>query len=145
MGNQDPVVMLVIEDDLGDQKLLRSALSNLSIPVAFTIHGTAEEALEYLSQANDEVGVVHPNLILLDLNMPGMGGKEFLRRVKANEVLCPIPVVVLTTSDAQSDIEQCYSLHAAGYIQKPSTPNELRQIMAKVTEYWFSNSQLVKL
>jgi CheY-like chemotaxis protein len=145
MNKQDPVVMLVVEDDLGDQKLLRNALSNLSIPVAFSIHGSAEEALEYLGQAKDEACVTRPNLILLDLNMPGMGGKEFLRRIKADEGLCPIPVVVLTTSDAQSDIDQCYKLHAAGYIQKPSSPGELRQIMAKVAEYWFSNSPLVKL
>jgi chemotaxis family two-component system response regulator Rcp1 len=145
MNNQDPVVMLVIEDDLGDQKLLRNALNNLSIPVAFSVHGTAEEALEYLSHTKDETGNVRPNLILLDLNMPGIGGKEFLRLIKADDELCPIPVVVLTTSDAQSDIDQCYKLHASGYIQKPGSPSELRQIMTKVAEYWFSNSPLVRL
>jgi CheY-like chemotaxis protein len=145
MSTNDPVVMLVIEDDLGDQKLLRSALNNLSMPVIFSVHGTAEEALDYLNNCKGQGGNPRPNLILLDLNMPGMGGREFLRRIKQDESLCPIPVVVLTTSDSQSDIEQCYRLHAAGYIQKPATPAELRQIMAKVAEYWFTNSPLVRL
>jgi CheY-like chemotaxis protein len=145
MSAQDPVVMLVIEDDLGDQKLLRSALNNLSMPVVFSVHGTAEEALDYLDSSKGQDGTPRPNLILLDLNMPGMGGREFLRRIKQDENLCPIPVVVLTTSDAQSDIAQCYKLHAAGYIQKPGTPAELRQIMTRIAEYWFTNSPLVRL
>lgn len=137
--------MLVVEDDLGDQKLLRSALNNLTMPVVFSVHGTAEEALEYLNNSDAAGSMPRPNLILLDLNMPGMGGREFLRRIKADPALCPIPVVVLTTSDSQSDIEQCYKLHAAGYIQKPSTPAQLREIMTRVAEYWFTNSPLVKL
>ena len=137
--------MLVVEDDLGDQKLLRSALNNLSMPVVFSVHGTAEEALEYLGESKNQEGCPRPNLILLDLNMPGMGGREFLRRIKLDDSLCAIPVVVLTTSDAQSDIEQCYKLHAAGYIQKPGTPAELRQIMTRVAEYWFTNSPLVRI
>ncbi|HSV26708.1 MAG TPA: response regulator [Sedimentisphaerales bacterium] len=145
MSMQDPVAMLVVEDDLGDQKLLRSALNNLSMPVVFSVHDTAEEALDYLVSSKEEGGLPQPNLILLDLNMPGMGGREFLRRIKQDEELCPIPVVVLTTSDSQSDIEQCYKLHAAGYIQKPSTPAELREIMKRVAEYWFTNSPLVRL
>jgi CheY-like chemotaxis protein len=145
MSTQDPVVMLVVEDDLGDQKLLRSALNNLTMPVVFSVHGTAEEALDYLGNTDSGSEMPRPNLILLDLNMPGMGGREFLRRIKADPALCPIPVVVLTTSDSQSDIEQCYKLHAAGYIQKPSTPAQLREIMTRVAEYWFTNSPLVRL
>jgi two-component system response regulator len=85
-----------------------------------------------------------PCLILLDLNMPGMGGKEFLRKIKADDELCIIPVIVLTTSDSEIDIRECYALHAAGYIQKSAIPEEFNLIISKLTHYWFSLSAIFK-
>jgi len=82
-------------------------------------------------------GTPRPDLILLDLNMPGMGGKEFLRRIKGDENLKQIPVVVLTTSDSERDIIDSYNLHASGYVRKPVTLDEFKKVMEKIEEYWF--------
>ena len=78
-----------------------------------------------------------PDLILLDLNMPGMGGKELLKLVKADEELRSIPVVILTTSDADKDILESYELQASGYIKKPVSIDEFAVVMRDLSEYWF--------
>jgi DNA-binding NarL/FixJ family response regulator len=76
--------------------------------------------------------------------MPGMGGKKFLQNMKANEDFCSIPVVVVSTSDSEQDIEESYKLHAAGYVQKSQSLEKLRKIIQKLTQYWFGTSLLVK-
>ena len=138
-------VILLVEDDPGDQKLIKSALTSQTMPIDLHVVPCAEDALRYLKI--DENGTTEdswPDLILLDLNMPGMGGKEFLMYLKASEHLCVIPVVVLTTSGSEADVDECYGLHAAGYIQKPGNPGELRDIMNNMLMYWFDNCIRVK-
>lgn len=131
------LVMFLVEDDPGDQKLVKSALASQEAPIDLHIVGSGEEALTYLrNSSDDEDQNNRPNLILLDLNMPGMGGKEFLKTIKADESLKDIPVVVLTTSDSETDIQECYKLHAAGYIQKPGSVQELKKIMKETIDYW---------
>jgi len=138
-------IVLLVEDDPGDQKLVKYALKNQNYDSSLKIAGTGEEALEYLEQSkqNNEDSP-RPDIILLDLNMPGMGGKEFLRRMKLDEEVCDIPVVIVSTSDSQNDIEESYKLRAAGYVQKVPSPDELRRIIQKLTQYWFATSLLVK-
>jgi len=139
------VVMLLIEDDLGDQKLTKSALSDQEVVVDLHTVSTGEDALRYLQRSsNQDENNPRPNLILLDLNMPGMGGKEFLKEIKSNEQLCTIPVVILTTSNSDTDVQECYKLNAAGYIQKPGSVQKLKEIMAKSIKYWFEQSTLVE-
>ena len=75
-------------------------------------------------------------MILLDLNMPGMGGKEFLRRVKEDDALDTIPVVVLTTSDSEQDVLESYKLQCAGYIKKPVTFETLIEVVETLGKYW---------
>ena len=75
---------------------------------------------------------------MLDLNMPGMGGKEFLRYIKTDDELDTIPIVVLTTSDSQQDILESYKLHASGYVKKPVTLQDLQVVMHGLEEYWFT-------
>jgi len=136
-------VVLVIEDDLGDQKLIRNALADAGIPCRIHMVETAEEALERLRQiGDDDAENPRPNIILLDLNMPGMGGREFLRQIKTDEELSSIPVVVLTTSASKVDVEQCYKLRASGYIQKSATPEEFQKVLQKFARYWFVTSML---
>ena len=137
--------IMLVEDDPGDQKLIRTALMGQGYEVDLVIASSAESAINYLqmSKENSEK-YPRPCLVLLDLNMPGMGGKEFLRKIKADEELCVIPVIVLTTSDSETDIRECYSLHAAGYIQKSAIPEEFNQIISKLTHYWFSISAIFK-
>ena len=98
MGDLKPVVILLVEDDPADQKLIKKSMLNQKIDNELIIVETGEDALEYLAHnKSNEAGYHTPDLILLDLNMPGMGGKEFLRRLKADDELDTIPVVNLTT------------------------------------------------
>ena len=134
MENLKPVKILLVEDDPGDQKLISKSLSSQKISNDLSIAESGETALSYLSQckAHDM-----PDLILLDLNMPGMGGKEFLRRLKTDDELDTIPVVILTTSDSERDILESYKLQAAGYIKKPVSLHGFQEVMAELEEYWF--------
>ncbi|MGD8787133.1 MAG: response regulator [Phycisphaerales bacterium] len=137
------LVLFLVEDDPGDQKLVKNALAAQEAPIELRIVGNGEEALKYLTHNdNGDEENPRPNLILLDLNMPGMGGKEFLRCIKADENLNNIPVVVLTTSDSETDIEECYKLHAAGYIQKPGSVEEFKKIMKDTVTYWSATALL---
>jgi CheY-like chemotaxis protein len=138
-------IVLLVEDDAGDQKLVKKALANREIVNKLYVVRNGEDALEYLQRSkSSDAKSPRPNLILLDLNMPGMGGKEFLRRIKADDDLCSIPVVVLTVSDAEIDIYESYKLKAAGYVQKRTSPKEFQKIVGELTKYWFEASSLVK-
>ncbi len=111
MDSSKIAVVLLVEDDPGDQKLVKNALANQEMANELYIVGTGEEALEYLQRSNStDAQSPRPNLILLDLNMPGMGGKEFLRCIKADDDLRSIPVVILTVSDSEIDIQESYKL-----------------------------------
>jgi len=145
MNESKTVTVLLVEDDPADQKLVKIALANQGKNCEIYVAGTGEEALNYLRQGNDgKLQKPLPNVILLDLNMPGMGGKEFLREIKSDNELCAIPVVILTTSDLETDIEQCYKLQGSGYVQKPTSPMEFQQVVEKFAKYWFVTSQTVK-
>lgn len=133
-----PAVILLVEDDLGDQKLIKKSLASQKMCNEVIVANTGEEALEFLS--HNKTGSSEyplPDLILLDLNMPGMGGKEFLRRVKNDDELDTIPVVILTTSDADQDILESYKLNCSGYVKKPVTLGEFQKVMERLEEYWF--------
>jgi CheY-like chemotaxis protein len=133
-----PLVILLVEDDLADQKLIKISLRNEKIANDLYTVQTGEEGLDFLyHRGNYSDGTPQPDLILLDLNMPGMGGKEFLRRVKKDERLKQIPVVILTTSEAEKDIIDSYKLQASGYVHKPVTLVEFKEAMKKLKEYWF--------
>lgn len=131
-------VILLVEDDQGDQKLIRSSMFQEKIVNDLRIVSSGEQALEYLqrSRSGDKQSPI-PDLILLDLNMPGMGGKELLKQVKQDEDLKFIPIVVLTTSDSEQDIMDSYKLYASGYIKKPISLRGFQEVMQNLEEYWF--------
>jgi CheY-like chemotaxis protein len=138
MEGLKPLVILLVEDDPADQKLVKTSLKNHKIANDIYAVQSGEEGMDFLHRrGNYSNGTPQPDLILLDLNMPGMGGKEFLRRVKGDEDLKQIPVVILTTSDAERDIIDSYKLQASGYVHKPVTLDEFREAMKKLKEYWF--------
>lgn len=144
MEESKSAVVLLVEDDPGDQKLIKYALGSQHLNQGLRIVGTGEEALEYLENCKKGVPEFSfPDLILLDLNMPGMGGKEFLRCIKSDQQLKDLPVVIVSTSDAESDIEETYKLQAAGYVQKSASPDELKRIIQKLVRYWFATSTLI--
>ena len=132
------VIILLIEDDIGDQKLAKQALSGDKVGNELIIQDSAEGALEYLERSKqDEQDCPMPDLILLDLNMPGMGGKGLLEKLGQDAILNLIPVVILTTSDSDSDVLDSFQLQAAGYIKKPANLEGFKKAMADLTDYWF--------
>lgn len=138
MDGLEPLTILLVEDDPADQKLIKVSLRNQRIANELCVVNSGEQGMDFLHRReNYSNGTPRPDLILLDLNMPGMGGKEFLRRIKNDENLKQIPVVVLTTSDSEKDIMDSYNLHASGYVRKPVTLNEFEKVMEKIEEYWF--------
>lgn len=131
-------VILLIEDDVGDQKLIKQSLKSSKIANELHICDGAEDALEYLQKSKtNEPGYPTPDLVLLDLNLPGMGGKEFLKILKEDSQMDIIPVVVLTTSDSDKDVLESFKLQAAGYVKKPVNLEEFSQVIQDLTDYWF--------
>lgn len=138
MADLGSIKIMLVEDDPGDRKLIKGALLKQKIGNEVIVAESGEDALDYL--ANSKAGngeYPSPDLILLDLNMPGMGGKEFLRRIKNDDATDTIPVVILTTSDSEKDILESYKLHAAGYIKKPLSLQGFLDVMESLEDYWF--------
>lgn len=130
--------ILLVEDDLADQKLIKHSLNRQKVANELQIVDSGEQAIRYLqSSKSGDPGAPMPDLILLDLNMPGMGGKEFLAHIKSDNELDTIPVVILTTSDSDKDILETFKLQASGYIKKPVELEELQELMKNLSEYWF--------
>ena len=133
--------VLLVEDNEDDYEATRrSFLKNHFInPLSWS--RSAEDALQVLrassDNGDDENAKPRPDLILLDLNMPGMDGRRFLEVVKADQRFKSIPVVVLTTSSDTSDIERCYELGASTYIQKPVSFDGLAKAVSTMKDYWF--------
>ena len=138
MAKLEPLTILLVEDDLADQKLIKISLRRQKVANDLCVVSSGEEGMDFLHRRGDyKSGAPRPDLILLDLNMPGMGGKEFLRRIKEDEKLKQIPVVILTTSEAEKDIIDSYKLQASGYVHKPVTLEEFKEAMKKLKAYWF--------
>ena len=138
-GMQKSKPVLLVEDDSINAMAVRRVFNDLRPPKLVVHSKNGEEALEYLSDDINE----KPNLILLDLNMPGMNGIEFLKIIKGDSVLRSIPVVMLTTSDDERDIAECFDLNVAGYMIKPLDLELFQEIIRTVALYW-SCSELPK-
>jgi two-component system, response regulator len=131
--------VLIVEDNEDDYEATRRSFQRNHLVNPLTWCRNAEEALRKLrgggSAGNDKP--LHPDLILLDLNMPGLDGRKFLEIIKADERLRCIPVVILTTSNNATDIERCYTLGASTYIQKPVSFDGLTEAVRTMKDYWF--------
>jgi len=134
--------VLLIEDNHGDAVLTRRAFRRARIPNEITVADTGEKGLSILRREGEFAEAPRPDLILLDLNLPHMHGQDFLAQVKADPDLKRIPVVVLSSSAADSDITAAYDRHANGYITKPITTETYDDIVDRVEQYWFGLMQL---
>ena len=139
--------ILIVEDSDDDYMATVRAFKKANIvnPVKRCTNG--DQAIDYLLQRGeftDPDKAPRPNIILLDLNLPGTDGREVLRKIKADPKLQKIPVIVLTTSNAEQDIEQCYAAGANSYVQKPVDLVGFIQSVARLTDYWFNVSILPK-
>lgn len=134
------VVILLVDDDAGDQELTRRALEEDVLRVDLRIVSDGEEALDYLfgRGAYAAAGAApRPDLILLDLNMPRMNGREVLQTLKKSPELCRVPVVILTTSQQEADILATYDLGCNSYVQKPVDIERFIKVVREMGNYWF--------
>ena len=133
-----PATVLLVEDNEGDVILTQEALRDAKLHVDLECVVDGHEALAYLRREGDRAGAVTPDLILLDLNMPRMDGRELLEIIKKDPELRKIPVVVLTTSAAEIDVLKSYDLQANCYITKPIDFDQFQQIVTQVKDFWFT-------
>ena len=140
-----PVTILMADDDADDRLLTREALEEN--PIAFDLYFVedGEELMDYLNQRGKYTNPAkspRPNLILLDLNMPKKDGREAIKEIKAVPALKRIPIIVLTTSQAEEDILQTYDLGVSSYITKPVTFDALVNVTKIIGNYWFETVKL---
>ncbi len=141
----DRIVILLVDDDPGDQELTRRALRNQGSTVELRVVSDGEEALEYLRRQGRYPGpdsAPRPDLILLDLNMPKMNGSEVLSSLRQDPDLSRIPVVVLTTSEQEADIRRSYDLGCNSFIHKPIDIERFGETIRKLSDYWFETVRL---
>jgi CheY-like chemotaxis protein len=141
-GGLDFVDVLLVEDDPGDVLMTREAFEHYQIRNNLYVVSDGEQALHFLRKTGDYAEVPTPGLILLDLNLPRRNGLEVLAELKADSHLLSIPVVVLTTSQAQEDILRSYSLHANAYISKPVDFEKFVGVIGQIDDFFLT---LVKL
>ncbi|MBU1664952.1 MAG: response regulator [Gammaproteobacteria bacterium] len=138
MNPHKPFVVLLVEDEPADAHLVRIALRENRLLVDLHVACDGVEALQFLRHEEPYGAAPRPDLILLDLNMPRMDGREFLTVVKNDPALADIPVVVLTTSDVERDVVTSYQLQAAGYITKPVDMEQFTAAIRGLGDYWFA-------
>jgi CheY-like chemotaxis protein len=138
MTDARPIEILLVEDDPGDVLMAREALEEGKVANRLAVVSDGVEAMAYLHAEGDFAGRTRPDLVLLDLNLPRKGGLEVLEEMKAEAALRRIPVVVLTTSDAERDILQSYDLHANAYIKKPVDFDQFVSVVRQIDEFFVS-------
>ncbi len=136
------VEILLVEDNPGDVRLTIEALKEGKLCNNLNVVSDGTEAIAYLRREGQYAQASRPDLILLDLNLPGKNGREVLSEIKADESLKSIPVVILTTSSAEQDILRTYELHANCYITKPIDLEQFIMIVQSIQNFWFN---IVKL
>lgn len=133
-----PYVVLMVDDDPGDAGLVKAAFAVGRYPCRLDHVADGMAAMEFLrEERNGENGSTRPDLILLDINMPRKNGHVVLNELKADDRLRDIPVVMLTTSDAERDIATAYQAGASGYVTKPVDVDALFAAIQGIQEYWF--------
>jgi CheY-like chemotaxis protein len=141
----NPVAILLAEDDPDDQYLISEALDENRLNARLFIVSDGEELLDYLKRRGkyqESENWPMPGLILLDLNMPRQDGREALRAIKADPALQHIPIVALTTSQAEQDVAQTYQNGVSGFITKPVSFSALREVMKTIGDYWLQTTRL---
>ena len=131
-----PVEILLVEDNPGDVDLTREALRDVDAETSLRVVPNGSEALSSLRGEGAYVGTPRPDLILLDLNMPKLGGHETLAELKTDPTLASIPVVVLTSSEAESDIARSYELGASAYVLKPGDLDRYLASVKALSRFW---------
>ena len=137
-----PVEILLVEDNLGDVRLAEEALKEGKVSNNLSVVGDGTEALVFLRREGRYADATRPDLILLDLNLPKMDGRQVLAEIKQDPHLKRIPVVILTSSAAEQDILKAYDLHANCYISKPVDLEQFIKVVKSIENFWITIVEL---
>lgn len=137
--------ILLVEDNPGDIRLTQEVLKEGKIKNSLSVATDGEEAISFLKKTGKYKEAITPDIILLDLNLPKKDGREVLAEIKADPKLQLIPVVVLTTSDAEADIAKMYAQHANCYITKPVDFNQFINVVQSIETFWLTVVKLPKV
>ncbi len=143
IGEDDmPIQVLLVEDSPGDVRLTREAFQEANRSIRLHIAADGVEAMEFLRFQGRHANAPRPDLILLDLNLPRMDGREVLAEIKGDTGLRTIPTIILTTSDAEVDIVQSYQLQANCYLTKPVQLDAFESLVKSINEFWLTTATL---
>jgi CheY-like chemotaxis protein len=137
-----PIEVLLVEDSPGDVRLTREAFREANNAIHLHVAADGVEAMAFLTHTGDHVRAPRPDLILLDLNLPKMDGREVLAHIKDDITLKTIPTVILTTSDAELDIVKSYQLHANCYLTKPVQLDAFESLVKSINDFWMIKVKL---
>lgn len=137
-----PVEVLLVEDSPGDVRLTQEAFRDANISLYLHVAPDGVEAMAFLRHQGRHVHAPRPDLILLDLNLPRMDGREVLDIIKQDEALRTIPTVILSTSEAESDILESYASHANCYLTKPVQLDTFETLVRSINDFWLTKAKL---
>ena len=137
-----PLDVLLVEDNPGDARLTRETFRDANGSIRLHLAAAGVEGMAFLRREGPNAIAPRPVIILLDLNLPKMDGREVLAEVKADIDLKTIPIVILTTSDAESDITRCYELQANCYLTKPVRLEDFENLVKSVNDFWLTRVKL---
>jgi CheY-like chemotaxis protein len=132
------VHILLVEDNEGDIILTTEAFKDMKLENKISVVRDGEEALRFLKKQDEHIGAPTPQLVLMDINLPGIDGKQLLDIIKKDEELKEIPVVMLTCSDTDADISECYDKHVNWYITKPIDYDKYTKVMHEIEAFYVS-------
>lgn len=137
-----PINILLVDDSPADVRLTHESLKEGQVRNSLYVVNDGEQAMDFLMHRGQYEDAIRPDLILLDLNLPGMSGHEILRAIKADETLRRIPVLILTTSDDYRDVAKSYDLYANCYITKPLTLEGFGNVVHQIENFWLNTARL---
>jgi CheY-like chemotaxis protein len=141
-GKDTPLEVLLVEDSPGDVRLMIEAFRDTNPSIRLHVSNNGIEAMAFLRQEGVHVYAPRPDLILLDLNMPKMDGRQALAHIKQDESLRTIPTVILTTSEAEADIVRSYQLKANCYLNKPVQLDAFESLVKSINDFWLTTATL---
>jgi two-component system, chemotaxis family, response regulator Rcp1 len=137
-----PIEVLLVEDSPGDVRLTREALREANRAIHLHVATDGVEAMAFLRHEGAHALAPRPHLILLDLNLPKMDGREVLAQIKGHDSLKTIPTIVLTTSEAEADIKKSYQLHANCFLSKPVQLDAFENLVTSINDFWLTKVKL---
>jgi chemotaxis family two-component system response regulator Rcp1 len=137
-----PIEVLLVEDSPGDVRLTQEAFRDANRSVRLHVASDGVEAMAFLRHQGAHSAAPRPDLVLLDLNLPKMDGREVLARIKEDESLKTIPTIILTTSEAEADIAKSYQLQANCYLSKPVQLDQFETLVKSINDFWLTKVKL---